>query len=419
MNPILYIAKHLSLRGGRDNRRPPSVWIAATSVALTVLVLELTLSVVGGFRDGIIHKVRGFEPDITVAPAYDYSTGESDGYLRLDRSLRAVIMSAMPYAVEPELSMKYPAVIKTADDFAALVLHAYDKRHDFSFEKEIVSEGRLPDYPVGEGDNTIMISASVANAMKLGVGDKVDCYFFVDGNIKARKPIVAAIYDSSFGEADELIAYTSLPWLQKVAAIDSLSGTGIDIRGINDIEEVPLIAQQLQSALLEALQSGRTNKVYPVDNITHRASVYFSWLDLLDTNVVVIFVLMTCVAGFTLIASLFILILEKVRTIGLLRALGMNVNQMRNVFVCMAMRYVAIGLVIGNVLGIGIIFAQHIWRFIPLDPHMYYLAYVPVSFSITDVIWLNAGVVAVAWLVMILPAGLVSTVRPAQTMHYE
>lgn len=97
----------------------------------------------------------------------------------------------------------------------------------------------------------------------------------------------------------------------------------------------------------------------------------------------------------------------------------MRVTGVRNVFVYMALKVVLQGMLAGNALGLGIIFAQKYLHFLPLDPDMYYLAYVPVTVSVASIIWLNAGVVAAAWLVMIIPARLVATVRPSQTMQYE
>ena len=128
---------------------------------------------------------------------------------------------------------------------------------------------------------------------------------------------------------------------------------------------------------------------------------------------------MACVAGFTLVASLFILILERVRTIGLLRAMGMSVRQVRDVFVMLAMRLVAAGLLIGNIFGLGIIFAQRYWNFIPLNPEMYYLSSVPVEVSWWQIAILNAAILVVSWAVMVIPAQMVSTVTPSQTMRYD
>ncbi len=418
MKVQLYISRHISLKGGRRNRRPPSVWIAVVSIALAVVVLELTLAVVAGFRSEIIRKISGFEPDISVLPAYDYQLGGTESVLEITARLEDIINESLP-GVTVVKEFRFPAVLKTEGDFSAIILRGYGQGHDFGFERDNVVKGQWPDMLSSESPNRIVVSAMTARELGLDVGDKVDAYFFVDGNIKARRPEVAAIYESNFGENDKLTAYAPVAWLQKVAGVDSMTVTSLGIREGIPNDDISEKAGALQQRLVDAARTGVLDKIYVVDNITHTGAVYYSWLDLLDTNVVVIFILMACVAGFTLVASLFILILERVRTIGLLRAMGMSVRQVRDVFVMLAMRLVAAGLLIGNIFGLGIIFAQRYWNFIPLNPEMYYLSSVPVEVSWWQIAILNAAILVVLWAVMVIPAQMVSTVSPSQTMRYD
>lgn len=415
----LYIGRHISTGGGRRDRRPPSVWIAIVTVALTVAVLELTLAVVAGFRTQIIDKVKGFDADITVLPAYDYSSGESATFIRRTPELENIIADDIE---NPALSieLRYPAVLKTADDFSAIVLRGYGEGHDFSFEKNNLTEGEWPDFNSDEGNNRIVISTATANALGVAAGDKIDAYFFVDGGIKARKPVIAGLYSSNFADNDRLVAYTSLRWLQKVAGIDSLSGSSLNISlGSLPPDTLASIAGHLQDRLILAASEKEIDELHPVDNLSHTGAIYFNWLDLLDTNVIVIFILMAAVAGFTLISTLVILILERVRTIGILRAVGMSNASVRSIFIYLAMKCVTAGLAAGNIIGLGIIFAQHKWHLLPLNPEMYYLSSVPVEIHWWQILALNAGVFALAWLVLLLPAHIVSTISPAKTMRYE
>ena len=147
--------------------------------------------------------------------------------------------------------------------------------------------------------------------------------------------------------------------------------------------------------------------------------MYLNWLDLLDTNVVVIFILMCCVAAITLVSSLFILILNNIPTIGLLRALGASKPAVRNVFVAMAMRLVGSGMVIGNLLALLTIWIQQKFLVFPLDPESYYLSHVPMVFNLTGIVLINVGVAAMSWLVLILPARVASSISPARTMRCD
>ncbi len=121
MKVQLYISRHISLKGGRRNRRPPSVWIAVVSIALAVVVLELTLAVVAGFRSEIIRKISGFEPDISVLPAYDYQLGGTESVLEITAGLEDIINESLP-GVTVVKEFRFPAVLKTEGDFSAIIL---------------------------------------------------------------------------------------------------------------------------------------------------------------------------------------------------------------------------------------------------------------------------------------------------------
>ena len=263
-----------------------------------------------------------------------------------------------------------------------------------------------------------MISSTTANALNIALGDKINTYFFTDNNIRARKFEIAGIYNSNFSEYDKLLAFAPLSTLQRIALLDSLSGSSIEIRGINHDEIAPL-SLQLQSAIHQSVYNNDIDKLYSINNVLQSGAMYFNWLDLLDTNVVVILILMSCVAGFTLISCLFIIILERVKTIGLLKALGATNAQVRQIFRHMAQRLVLRGMIIGNILSLSFVFLQEKYHLIALNPEAYYLSYVPVEINWWHILILNASVIIVSSAILILPSHLASTISPAQTMRYE
>jgi len=257
-------------------------------------------------------------------------------------------------------------------------------------------------------------------AEKLGIdtGDKLFLYFFVDNSPKVRRVYVSGLYLSNFDEYDNSVIYTSLGLMRGLGNSGDLSATSISVENVKK-EDIATATEQLQLALLDAYRSGELLDVYPVDNIINSGAIFFNWLDLLDTNVVVIFILMVCVATFTLISSLFIIILDRVPTIGVLRALGASRDQICRIFINLSLRLVGIGMIIGNALAFGIIAIQNTTHLMPLNPQMYYLSHVPFEISWTTALTLNAGVAAGAWLILILPARLAARIDPAATMRYE
>ncbi|MDE5683428.1 MAG: ABC transporter permease, partial [Muribaculaceae bacterium] len=158
---------------------------------------------------------------------------------------------------------------------------------------------------------------------------------------------------------------------------------------------------------------------YPVQTIEQTGAIYFNWLALLDTNVAVIFCLMLCVASFTLVSSLFILVLDNVPAIGILRSVGASRSLIRSIFVDLGMRIVLRGMIIGNVLGLGLLLIQKYTHIVPLDPEAYYLNCVPVEIRPWGFIALNVGVAVASWLVLWIPARTASSVDPAKTINFE
>lgn len=414
--PLFMVRKVKPGRAGRNSLT--SATIAVVGVSIAVIVMELAIAVVLGFKQEIKNKVSGFDAQVTVSP---YISGEistiNDIYLSLNDTLGNVIESTVP-GVKATLSLKQPGILKTDNDFAGVLFKGYGANHGYEFEKSNIVEGCIPDYSVDENKNKIVISRLTANSLKLGVGDKINTYFFTNENLRARKFEVAGIYDSKFSDYDRLIAYASLPVLQRVAGIDTLSGSAIELRGITP-DSIVSVSDRLQQRLITATHARELSRFYEVNNITRSAAIYFNWLDLLDTNVVVILILMACVAGITLVSCLFIMILERVKMIGLLKALGATNAQIRRIFIYLAQRLVLRGVLIGNAIAIGVILLQAHYRIIPLDPDAYYLSYVPVEINPWDFLALNIGVIIVSVLILIIPSHIASNISPTQTMRYE
>lgn len=413
MNTPLWISGRLSLnRSGRTG-----VVIAVAGVALAVMVMEFTLAVVVGFKHEIQRKLMGFDAQITVEAPIAASDGLQQDFLTLTPELNAIIARTAPGA-EVSLALRQPGIVKTNDDFEGALFIARDPASDFSFERGNIRRGVWPDFAQDSTRNDLVISETMAGALDLDVGDKVYSTFIIGEDVRLRRQTVVGIYRSDFGDYDKTVCYASMPFLQSVAGIGADAGTRVDLRGlpVGDIEE---ISAELQSGLLTAAAIGDLDAYYPVRNIMQTGAMYFNWLALLDTNVVVIFILMLAVSGFTLVSSLFILILERVRTIGILRALGAGKPAVRRIFVYLTMKTVGIGLLIGNILGIGLLLVQRIWHIIPLDPEMYYLSSVPVEINWLYFLLLNLGVAVASWLILVLPAHLASGIDPAGAVKYE
>lgn len=410
------LARRLDIAG---NSRT-GVFIAVAGVAAAVTVMLLTIGISLGFNHGIKTKLIGFQPALSVSAPYSYVTGRLNEYLTVDADLKDAIHSVVPEGTLT-LSLRQPAILKTADDFATVVLRGYSADYDTTFLASNLVEGRLPKFGTPEADTTLVISRQIADMLDLHVGDRVNTCFFVRDAIKARRLTITGLYDSGFGDMDRQIAYSSLAMLQDVGDVGPQTGTIIEINTPGDIDRKANMdaGRNLQQTLADRAIALGHETIELVDCISNTGAVYLNWLDLIDTNVVVIIALMSLVAALTLISSLFIIILDHVTTIGILRALGANGAQIRGVFRSIALRLVLMGVVIGDVIGLGLGWIQQTFHPVSLDPEMYYLTSVPYSFDLLAVLAVNIGVLVLAWLVLMLPARLASRLSPARTMRYE
>lgn len=396
--------------------------IAVTGMAVAVAVMILTLSVVTGFKKSITEKVVGYFSQFTVTalPSTDENglTDPASTLFRCDSTLIDAVHEALGNDVTVRAALTATTILKTDSAFAGLTLTGWRPEDDFPFVRENIMEGYLPDYAADSTVNQAVVSQSTARELSLGIGDRVYAYFFTDGNLRARRLTVTGIYDTKFGERDRMMTVCSPALLQGIYSVDSLTVNNLMIDGMPP-QEVADDTQRLQLRLVREYYAGAVPHALQVVTVDTLGAQYFSWLDLLDTNVWVIIILMTVVASFTLVSSLFILILERVRTIGLLKSLGATNRQIRRIFLFLAMKIVLWGMAAGNILAVSIILIQSHFRVIPLDPESYYLDHVPVEFSLLHLLAVNLGTLLIAWLVMVFPSMIIATISPSRTIRYE
>lgn len=287
------------------------------------------------------------------------------------------------------------------------------------FLQNNMEEGKLPDYNLPE-DSTkmqIVISRIAANELGLKTGDKIDTYF-ISNDVRVRRLEITGIFNSHFDSYDDIYIYGNLGLIQELGGLDSKKGTTVQITTDN-FDNITENTLQLQSDLEEALKDGRVYRYYKVENARTQGAGYFRWLSLLDTNVIVVLILMTFVACITLISGMLIIILDKKRFIGLLRALGAKKAEVRKVFVYMALRVALKGMILGNGLMLIALYCQDKWHLLPLNPDAYYIDFVPVEFNWLWFGLLNLGVGIIIYLSLILPSWFVIKISPSETMRYE
>lgn len=413
MNYPLYLAKRLSLSS--DSRHSsPAIRVAVTAVALSVAIMLAAIAIVLGFKREIRDKVIGFNSHITL---YAIPAGPEDTNLITLTPTLKTILDSQDYITDYSLEASIPAILKTPDNFKGVYLKSMRGESLKKFLASNIEEGKLPDYSKKGSEMKIVISRKAADQLNLKAGDKIDTYF-MSGSIRVRRLEIAAIFNSHFDTYDNVFIYGDLPLIQNLGEVSPTQGTSLTITtdNFNNLEEN---ANHLTATLNEALASGLLYKYYRVDNALNQGAGYFRWLSLLDTNVIVVLVLMTIVACATLISGMLIIILDKKSFIGLIRSMGATIKNVRRVFIYMAVRVALTGLLIGNILMLAILWAQNKWHFLPLDADSYYIDFVPVEINWQSIVILNVATIAVIYFCLILPSWFVAKISPAETMRYE
>ena len=409
----LYIARRLSLSSG-GKRKAPAVAVAIAAVALSVAVMLAAISIVLGFKQEIRNKVVGFNGHISlyVSP----TTSDEDNIMTLIPSLKEEL-DKLPFITDYSLQASIPAILKTSDDFKGVYLRGLNGNGACEFIKKNLVEGELVDFSESANKMKVIISNTAANQLKLKVGDKIDTYFISD-DVRVRRLEIVGIYNSHFDEYDDVMIFGALPLVQQLGGIDGNQGTYLQIYTDN-FDKISDYTYQLQTHLNEALADGRLFRLYRTDNVMNQGMNFFSWLSLLDTNVVVVLTLMMIVGCVTLVSGMLIIIIEKKRFIGMIRALGATTKLVREIFIWLAIRIAVCGLVIGNIVALTFLYLQKNMHFIPLDADTYYIDYVPVEITIPSILLLNLGVLVVTYFVLIFPSKFVAKISPAETMRYE
>ena len=415
MNVSLFLAKRLRLKSEKSGRSRAAFAVPVYGVALSMVIMLLTLAIVRGFRNEITRKIIGFDGQVMISRL----DGELTGQQPIEKSsqLEETIRSAAPEA-SISYTVSVAGMLKTDDNFAAVYFRGYEPEDSrWDFVRSIMAEGELPDYSLEDNRNTIIISRQTARELKLKQGDKIPVYFFSNGNLRMRNYLIGGIFDSNFDDYDRAFAFASTDALRSVAALDPNMADHIELSGLSR-DRIARAALDIDRLLARQYAAMAITDAYVVRSVLETNALYFNWLDLLDTNVVVILTLMSAISIFTLISSLFILILERVNTIGTLKAIGATNSLIRRTFILMAAKIYVRGLIAGNVVGLGLIALQSITRLVKLNPESYYVSYVPVEISGGDILLLNAAAIAVGLLVMIVPSRIISRMQPSKILRF-
>ena len=391
---------------GEARHARPAIRVALAGMIVGVMVMILTICIVVGFKQTITEKVAGFGAHIQLVAFENNNTYDLQPIEVSDSLLSA--MGAYEHVIKVAPFITKPGMLKTDSAFVGMVLKGTDY---WEFFQRNMVEGQVPSKP-----NEVILSRAMANKLRLGVGDAVNAYY-VDQEVRARRYIISGLYETGYGQFDELFVVTPLRDARRLQGWNADTYSGVEIL-VDDMRHLDETADNIYFATVNHLDEDGFN-VYYVQTLKEQNPAVFAWLDLLDMNVVVIIILMLLVAGFNIVSGLIILILDGIQLIGTLKALGADNRFVRRIFLTQAALLIGKGVLYGNCLGFILAGAQYLFRFVPLDAATYYVSYVPIAFPWGWLAALNGLTIGVSLLILLLPSMIIAQISPAKVMHFE
>jgi lipoprotein-releasing system permease protein len=415
MNFPLFIARKIYGDIG-DKRKvsKPAIRIATAGVAIGLAVMLISVSVVLGFKHTIRDKVVGFGCHIQVADFMSLQTSENFPIQMGDSMVNA--LKKFPGVKHVQRYANKQGILKTDKDFLGVMFKGVGPEYDTTFIHQNMVEGSIPKFSDEASKNKILISQDMANKLNIKVGHKIFSYFIDNQGLRVRRFTVAGIYQTNLKQYDQVICYTDLYTAVKLNGweADQTSGAEITVNDFNRVNEVENILVDKVNRTID-----KYGETYSSKTIQEINPQIFSWLDLLDLNVWIILALMIAVAGVTMISGLLIIILERTTMIGVLKALGARNRTIRHSFMWFAVFIIGKGMLIGNIIGIGLIALQSTTGLVKLDPTTYYVETVPVEYAWIAFLVINITTLIISVLVLIAPSYLISHIHPAKSMRYE
>ena len=415
MKFLYFIAKRFSYSamGRRKRSLLSGLKIATFGIAVGLAVMIIAVSVVVGFKKEVRGQIIGFGGHIQIISFNSSASFEKPPIIITDSTLRDI--SQIKFLQRIDRIVTKSGILKTDGDFKGVVFKGVDNSYDWSFFKKNLISGSIIDFSNSENKNKVLISRSLANNLKLKVGDDLPAYFF-QTQVRARKFKISGIYSTTFSEFDNLFVICNLDPIRQLNGWDTTQISSLEII-LSDFDKLDYTANEVRSLVGNRFDTN--GLIYNTLTIKELYPDIFNWLDMLDINAWIIIVLMMIVAGFNMISGLLILILQRTQTIGIFKALGMKNSQIRIIFLLNAMFFVLKGMFWGNIIGLGLALTQYFTHIIPLNPDFYYTSYVPVTVNWLFITLLNIGVFVFSILMLILPSHIITKILPAKSIKFE
>jgi len=406
LNFAYFIAGRIAVKSERTFSKL-IVRIAIAGVMLSLAVMILSIAIIKGFKTEIQDKVRGYLGDVQIT-RYDLNNSFEHSPFVLDDATKNELKS------NPNIEYFYPfatkpGILSANNEIEGINFKGVDRSYNWDYIKQhLVSGATINFADSARAMQELLISKYTANRLKLKTGDDFIMYF-VQNQLRPRKFKIVGIYDIGVEDIDKGFVLGNLNIIKRLNNWEPNEIGGVEIR-IKDFSKLQPIADEIYEKLPRNLRSFSIEENFP--NI-------FTWLGLLDVNTKVLLILMLIVGVINMVTALLIMILERTNMIGMLKSFGASNWTIMKIFLYNAAYLIGIGLLLGNILGLGLGFFQQATHIFKLNQASYFLAYAPIEFHFIDVFLLNVVTVVVCLTVLIVPSLLISKVSPLKAIRFK
>ena len=379
--------------------------IATVSIALGIAVMIVSFSILHGFREQIQQKIFSFGAHVQLSR---YDTNNSLEVAPISEPELRRVLARYPQVASVQPFARKTAIIKTPDEVLGVVLKGLSERHGPSAMRQNMVAGQFIAFADSAASDDIVISRKIADKLRLSVGSPA-VFYFIQQPPRIRKFRVAGIYQTGLDEFDEVYVLGDLRQVQGLNAWpDSLVG-GLEVR-LRNFSTLDRTFDRFYEELPYEVR---------IEKITDQYRQLFDWLGLLNRNVIIFLILIIFVATFNMVATIFIMILERTKMIGILKAIGATDNQIREMFFFRGLSITVRGLLIGNVFALAFCWVQYHFRLIPLDPENYYMNRVPIAWDPGVMLLLNAATLGASILSVLIPTYLIARIKPMVAIRFD